>query len=404
MSRRPPLHRRPWVWIVLALAAASGAYALYVARGPRVPTVAAARRDLEQHLVATGRVLAPARVEVASQAIGLVRAVAVREGDPVKVGDVLVELDDAEARAAVARAEGAVAQAAARAEQVTHVNAIVSTQALAQAEANLEDAQQTFDRTKSLVDAGALAPQERDGAQRALDVAKAQRESAAAQQSGAGVDAREAWASLKQAQAELATEKVRLSQTKIRALTSGTVLTRDVEPGSVVQPGHTLLVIAAAGEARLVLQPDERDLSLIALGLRARASADAYPKDTFEAEVSYVAPSVEAVRGTVEVRLRVPKPPAYLKPDMTVSVDLTVAVQKGAVVIPSETVRGLATPNPWALGVSNDHLVRRDLALGIRGEGAVEVTAGLAEGDLVVVPDGRILEPGQRVRPFPKAP
>lgn len=389
---------------MLVLAIGATAFWLYRAVGPRVPTTMAARRDLEQHLVATGRVLAPARVEIGVQTMGLVRTVSVREGDLVKVGAILLELDDAEGRAAVAQAEGAVAQAAARAEQVTHVNAIVTTQALAQADATLEDAQQTFDRTKSLVEAGAVPPQDRDRAQRALDVAKAQRESASAQQSGAGVDARESWAGLKQAQAQLATAKVRLSQTKIHALTDGIVLTRDVEPGSIVQPGHTLLVIAAAGEARLVLQPDERDLSLISIGLAARASADAYPSDAFDAEVSYVAPSVEAVRGTVEVRLRVLSPPPYLKPDMTVSIDLTVAKRKGALVIPSDTVRGLATPTPWVLAVAGGRAERRELKLGIRGDGAVEVALGLGEGDEVVVPDGQLLTSGQRIRPFRKAP
>ena len=138
------------------------------------------------------------------------------------------------------------------------------------------------------------------------------------------------------------------------------------------------------------------------LGLKARASADAFPQESFEAEVTYVAPSIELQRGTVEVRLRVASPPSYLRPDMTASVDLSVASKRSALVVPFEAVRGLATPRPWALAVVGTRTERRELTLGIRGEGSVEVLAGLVEGDAVVLPDGQRLEPGQRVRAFPK--
>jgi HlyD family secretion protein len=66
--------------------------------------------------------------------------------------------------------------------------------------------------------------------------------------------------------------------------------------------------------------------------------------------------------------------------------------------LPSETVRGLATPAPWVLAVENGVTVRREVKLGIRGEGDVEIAGGVAEGAAAVVPDGQILTPGQRVR------
>lgn len=403
-SRASAALRSPFIWGLLLLALAATVFAAVRARGPRVPTAAVLRRDLEQHLVATGRVLAPARVEVAALGVGLVRTVHVREGDRVKADDLLVQLDDAEAKASVLLAEAAVAQAAARAEKVTHVNALVTVQALAQADANLASAEDRFDRTKKLFDSGALTQQDLDEATRVLKVSKAQKDTAAAQLAGAGVDAREAWAGLRQAQAQLVSAKVRLSQTRIVALAEGIVLSRDVEPGTVAQPARTLLVLSLSGAARLVLQPDERDLSLIQLGQKARASADAYPNEAFDAEVTYMAPSVDLTRGTIEVRFRVPSPPAYLRPDMTVSVDLVVATRKQALVVRSDAIRGLATPNPWALAVLGDRTARREVRLGIRGEGYVELLSGLAEGELVVVPDGQTLVPGQRVRPFRKDP
>jgi HlyD family secretion protein len=401
------LARRPWLVVLLAVAAGGGAYAVVRARGPAVPVARVARHDLEHHLVASGRVMAPARIEMAALTTGLVVAVNVREGAHVKPGDVLVQLDDAEANAAVAKAEAAVAQARARADQIKSVASVVAGRTLAEAQANLDNAEQQFERTRALVASGSLAQQELEGAHRALDVARAQRDAAMAQQAGssaAGVDARAAWAAFSQTQAQLTSAKVRLAQTRVVAAQDATVLTRDVEKGDVVPAAHTLLTLSAAGDTRLVLQPDERDLAFIRLGQKARASADAFPDDVFDAEVDYIAPSIDVARGTVEVRLRVPAPPAYLRPDMTTSVDMTVAAKRAAVVAPFESIRGLATPRPWALAVVDGRAARRDLKLGIRGEGSVEILAGLAEGDAVVLPDGQTVSAGQRVRAAFKDP
>ncbi len=134
------------------------------------------------------------------------------------------------------------------------------------------------------------------------------------------------------------------------------------------------------------------------MGQKARASADAYPQQVFDAEVSYIAPSVDPQRGSVEIRLRVPAAPSLLKPDMTVSIDLLVESKKAALTLPSETVRGAATATPYVLAVENGRLVRKDIRLGIRGEGTVEVASGLDEGAEVVVPDGQLVAAGARVR------
>jgi HlyD family secretion protein len=401
------LFRRPSFWGVLVLLAIVAGVLVVRARGPRVPVAVAARRDLEQHLVVSGRVLAWARVEAAALTTGQVVDVAVREGDHVKTGDLLVQIDDAEASAAVTQAEAVVAQAQLRAEQVKTVAAVVAGSSLQQAQANLDYAQAQYDRTKALVAGGSAPQQQLEDAHRALDVARAQLVSASAQAAGSsamGVDARTAFAALAVAKAQLAAAKIRLAQTRIMALQDGIVLTRQVEPGDVVTPARSLLTLAIAGETRLTLNPDERDLAYVRLGQKARASADAFPEQTFDAEVTFIAPGVEATRGTVEVRLRVPTPPAYLRPDMTVSVDLDVARKGNALVVPFEAVRGLATPRPWALAVVNGRTERRELKLGIRGEGYVEIGGGLVEGDQVVLPDGQRLDVGQRVRSFVKDP
>jgi len=395
------LLRRPEVWIAGLLVVVVAVTLFVRARGPLVRTTSATRRDLEQRLVASGRVRVPTRVQLAAQTAGLVVAVGAVEGQRVKAGDLLVQIDDAEARTAVAQSEAAVNQAQARVEQLRRVGAIVATESLRQAQTNLEHAETELARTRQLVATQAVAAVELENAQRAVEIARAQKAAADAQQVAAaplGADSRVALTALLQAQAQLAGAKVRLGQTRLVALQSGVVLTRSVEPGDVVQPSRTLLIMAADADVQLVFQPDERNLAWIRLGQKARASADAYPQDSFDATVSYVAPSVDPQRGSVEVRLGVASPPAYLKPDMTVSIDLEVAAKAKALTVASEAVRGIATGDPSVLVVESGRVARKAVRLGIRGEGTVEIVAGIDEASEVIVPDGKPVEPGARVR------
>ncbi len=102
--------RRRLIWVLLVLVAVA-VFLLWRARGQAARTVLVERRDLEQHIVASGRVRVPTRVKVAAQLSGLVVAVGAVAGQRVKQGDLLVQLDDSAERAAVAQAEAAVKQA-----------------------------------------------------------------------------------------------------------------------------------------------------------------------------------------------------------------------------------------------------------------------------------------------------
>jgi HlyD family secretion protein len=393
--------RRPSVWIGVVLVLGAGVVFWLRSRGPLVETTAARRQDLEQHIVSSGRVRVPSRVQIATQLPGLVVSVGVVEGQRVKAGDVLVQLDDTAERAAVASAEAAVKQAKARVDQLARVGAVVTTQALRQAETNLEKTETELARTTKLVESRAVAAIELENARQAVDLARAQRDAARAQQIASapkGADARLALASLSQAQAALAAAEARRAQTRIVALQNGAVLGRDVEPGDVVQPSQTLLVLAADSNVELVFHPDERNLPWIHIGQSALASADAYPQQQFAARVSYIAPSVDAARGSVEVRLAVTDPPPTLLPDMTVSIDLTVAAKRRVLTVPDDVVHGAATASPYVLVVDHGRVARRDVQLGIRGSGAVEIVAGLEAATELIVPDGRQIQAGTRVR------
>ena len=249
----------------------------------------------------------------------------------------LISLESRELKAAVVQAQGAVAQAEARMRQLEELTLPSAREALTQAQANLLNAQQTFDRTSQLAKNGYATRAALDDAQKILDVARTQVRTAEFQvytASPGGSDYVMAQTQLNQAHANLDTAESRLGYATISAPRDGVLITRNVERGTVVQPGKALLVLAPAGEVQLVLQIDERNLGKIALGQKALASADAYPDQRFAAVVSYINPGVDITRASVEVKLTVADPPDYLRQDMTVSVDIEVAAKDHALVLP----------------------------------------------------------------------
>jgi HlyD family secretion protein len=392
-------------WRILAGCAvlAGAGYVLFgITVGPKVEVAKVVRREVVQSVVASGHVATPYRVDIGSQIVGTVARVPVDEGQTVKAGQTLVVLEASEARAGVNQAKVAVAQAEARLRQLRELQLPVASLALRQAQANLTDARAQFERNKTLYERGFISSAVLDESQRNLDVAQAQFDSAGKQVESAqptGSDYAVALRALDQAHASLQEAQAKLAYTLIRAPSAGTLIGRDVERGDVVQPGKVLMVLSPAGETQLVLAIDERNLAKLRIGQQALASADAYATQKFPAEVVYINPGVDAQRGTVEVKLRVPDPPEYLRQDMTVSVDIEVERHPNALALPAEAVHDAIGPSPWVLIVKNGRAGAQPVKLGLRGEGAIEIREGLEAGDLVVSAGNSKVKPGQRLRP-----
>lgn len=401
-SQPPGRPRRPSATIrVLGVIAVAIAALAFVAFGhDEVEVTLVEQGPLRQSVVASGRVRTPERIELSPQLAGRVVAVEVREGDAVAEGQPLVRLDDGEWKAAVDQASAAVTQAEARLRQLRELGLPVAEQALRQAEATALQARAQHRRVRELVARGFYSQAQLDEARRAQEVAESQVTSARLQrdsQQPDGIEVALAQSALEQARAALVAAQTRLGYAILRAPSAGTVLTRAVEAGDTVQPGAVLLTIAPAGDTELTVQIDEKNLGLLRLGQPALASADAYPGERFAAELAFIAPSVDALRGSVEVRLRVPEPPPYLRHEMTVSIDIEAARREQTLMIPASAVREAGGAQPWVMVVRDGRTVRQPVRLGIRGEGRVEVLEGLAVGE-AVVPAALELAVGRAVR------
>lgn len=388
------------VVLVTALGAVVG-FGWYRSLGPVVSVVRPVRAEVVQTIVASGRVLAPTRITIASVTLGTVGAVHASEGQRVSEGELLVELDDRDAEAQLLRARASVGSATARRGSLALVTAEVASSDLERAEATVAQARAAVARAERLRESGAISGVELEDARTALaqaEAALAAARATAVGQSPRGAEGRVLAAGVQLARADVASAEVRLAQTRLVAPVDAVVLRRAVEPGNVAQPGVTLLELAAVGPTTLRIDPDESTLAFLHEGLTAVASAEAFPDDRFAASIVSIAPSVDAERGTIDVRLSVPSPPSYLRTDMTVSVEIEAARHPDVLTLAADAVRDVGTERAWVLVVVGDRAERREVRLGLRGQDALEIVEGLTLEDRAIATTEAGIEPGMRVR------
>lgn len=392
-------------WGVLAalvmLAMLAGVWWLWPALA--VPVTVLQPRELVHSVVATATVQTPHRASSGVQIVGKVSAVFVLEGDRIRQGQTLLRLDDTELRSALAAAEQGVQQAEFRLRQWREVQAPTARASEQQAQANLTQARAQLVRQQDLLRQGFIGQAALDETLRAFRVAESLAQSAQLQRQAhdeRGLEQQLAQNALVLARANADAARARLSYATLLAPFDGLVVSRSVEPGEMVQPGKTLLLLAPQGATELVAQIDERNLALLRLGQPVLASADAFPGQPFGAFVSAIAPGVDAQRGSVQVKLRVPSPPSQLRQDMTVSVEIEVARQDAALAVPLDAVHAADSKLAWVWRLNADsRLERATVTLGLRSGAWVQLLGGVSAGDRVLSASGAGLKLGQRVRP-----
>lgn len=372
-----------------------GGGAALVLRPQKVSVVRPEIGPVRQTVVVSGQVMPPAEIRLASLVSSSVQEVLAREGQQVEEGQVLVRLDDADARAGVAQAEATLAAARAGRTELLRLSAPEAETALRRAETKLQEAHRRLKREQNLFDAGVTTEAMLDEAKTAEQLAQAERQGALLQlraASAGGTRGQSAKANIALAEAQLSRAKVQLSRHVVRAPTDGVVISRAIEPGDAVFSGSNLFLLSATGDTRLRVEPDERNLALLELGQVAVASAEAFPGKRFEAKVSYIAPAVDPDRGTVEVRLLVDASPDFLRQNMTISVEITVAQKAAALLIPRSSVLAEKTA-PHVLSLVDGHAKKTPVSLGLLGDDAVEIESGISQEDLVIrAPQGSVVE------------
>lgn len=376
---------KPWIMIILLVLLVSFATYRWW-QGPLLPSYEVVSSPLIQTVVASGRVEKVSRTQIGSEITGVVLERLVQEGDRVSRGDVLLVLKSDEISAQVRQAEAELKELATTRRPQAEVD-------LANAKVQLEQAQREAVRRRN-TELGILSAEEREKSIEAEKLARNNLESARLKVASLAPDKVEET----KLREQLAALQAQVAKTKIRAEVSGIILTRNVEPGDLVQPSQTLFTIALDGATEIRVPFDERNLPLLALQQKASVITDAYPDQPFPAHINFIAPSIDAQRGTIDIRLTVDPVPDFLRQDMTVSVNVETNKRERTLVIPNDALSSISGNKAMVILVRDRKIQRHPITLGLRGLVMSEVVAGLKEGDHVLTDAESVLKDGTRVR------
>jgi RND family efflux transporter MFP subunit len=328
-------------------------------------------KNVPDELEAPGTVIAAATAQVAARTTGTMLQVAVKEGDAVRRGQLLAQLDEGEL---VARKDAAHAGWQAAEAGISQVQ-----KALAVAQANADVMQKTYDRYVYLQERKSVSPQE-------FDEISAKHQAAQAQLEQAKATLLQSQAAKEQAQAEVHIAECVANYARIVAPFDGRVVRRTVEPGSSVSPGMPLFVVEDTSRYQLQATLPTEALSFVKKGSVARVQLDVMTAKSLEGKVAEIEAGADPGSHTLNARIDLPRDVkvesgvfgrAYFahgeKPALVVPLDVIVA--RGQ-------LRGMYVVD--AIGLVHWRLV----TLGQSANGLVEVLSGVAAGDAVVLNPG----------------
>ena len=373
--------------IMLLLILAAGFAVFRWWQGPLLSGYSINSMPLVQTVVATGRVVTVSRTQVGSEITGVVLKRLVQEGDRVTRGDLLLVLRSDELTAQVRQAEAALNELMSSTRPQASVN-------LANAQVQLAQASRELQRRRILAKDSVISKEELEQSEKAESLARNNVESARLKALALAPGKAEEIV----LRERLVALQAQLAKTQVRSEVTGIVLTRNVEPGDLVQPGMTLFTIALDGNTEIRVPLDERNLPRLALQQNASVIADAYPDQPFPAQINFIAPSIDPERGTVEVRLTVDPVPDFLRQDMTVSVNIETDQRAHARVIPNDALGNVQGNKAIVLLLRDGKIHRQTVTLGLRGLAMSEVVSGLQDGEQVLADAVSPLKDGTRAR------
>jgi membrane fusion protein (multidrug efflux system) len=308
---------------------------------PPVAVVAAPARtqSLNVGIEAIGTAGANEAVSITSKTSNLVTAIHFTDGQAVRAGQVLVELDSAQARADLAAAQADFTESAAQ-----------------------------YNRSRDLVAAQLVSQSQYDQLQ----------------------------GTMKANEARVAAARARLADTVIRAPFGGRVGLRRISVGTLISPGTVITTLDDASTIKVDFSVPDLYVGELRTGQAIIARTSAYPGREFRGIVSSVDSRVDPASRAVTVRAKVPNGDALLKPGMFLTVQLAQET-RDALVVPEEALVP-EQARQFVYVVEGDAVAKREVRLGRREPGLVEIVDGLAVGDRVVIEGTLKLRDGAPVR------
>ncbi len=383
---------RRWLWISLAVVLVVVFFVTrYLLRDQLTVKVAeVGHEELRNTLSTNGKVEPETDFSFYSPISTTVKSVSVTPGDQVKPGQVLLVLDDVDARARVAGAESGVKSAQVALDAALH-NGTQEQQQMAaadltRAKLDRDQAKRDLDALTRLHSTGAASAGEVTAAQSRLETAEAgvhaAQLSSTSRYSAADVD--RARAALADAEANLAAARDVLGKTVLRAPIAGTVYDIEVSPTDYAEQGKLILKMADLKKERIRAYFDEPDIGHLEVGQKIVIKWDAKPGKEWKGHIERTPVTIVSygTRHVGEALVSIDDRDADLLPDTNVNVTVTTSTEPGVLSIPREALFS-QNGQPYVYKVSGDSLVRAQVVTGIVNLTRVAILKGLSDGDVV---------------------
>ncbi len=374
--------------VLVVLLGGGGFYSYSVRKGKALPVLSARveKQDIVAKVTANGKIQAENRVELSALVMGQIVNLAVREGDPVKKGDFLLQIDQNRAVADEAGSNAALRG---------------SLNDRDTARANFEQAQRDFDRISRNFEAHLVSEAEYQKAGSAVETMRSTLESAQNR--------------IDQTRAGLNASRDALSKTTVRAPITGVVTTLRVKAGEVTvigtmnNPGTQLMTISDMATVQAVLMVDETDTPAIEVGQKTLLSIDAYPGRTFDGLVTEVGNSpilrddtdLQGLTTTSDainfkVKVKVLTPPRAIRPGFSVTADIITGTRAKVAAVPLAAVvirdspkgekneAGSPKTEEGVYAMRNGKATFVSVKTGLTGDLMVEVLSGLETGEEII--------------------
>ena len=372
-----------------------------------VQTAPAEKKDISQVIAEEAVVFPLQQATVAPKITSTIKQFLVRRGTPVKKGQLLAVLENADLSAAALASQGDFQQA--EATYATTIGASLPQQ-IQKVELDAASAKSAFDAQekiyisrKDLFQKGAIPRRDLDAAEVAFVAARSQNEQtqkqlADLQRVGKDQALKSAQAQKLSAEGKYLGAKAQLSYSEIRSPIDGVVTDRPLYVGDLATANQPLLTVMNISKLIAKGHLPQSEAAQLKVGNHAEIRVPGL-EDAIEGKVTLVSPALDPGSTTLEVWVEARKPSTYLRPGISVQVAITAKTDKNAVVIPAGTVFKNPEGGDYVLLAGTDdkaHL--KTVHVGIRNTESVEIASGIKEGDPVITSGGYAVPDGTKIK------
>lgn len=350
------------------------------------------RQDIASVISTNGKIEPTNNFEAHAPSQATVRKILVKEGDKVKAGQLLLLLDDADARAQAAKALAQLRSAEADLNAVksggSNEELLTNKAELSKAQAERDEARRNFQAVQQLQRTGAAAPAEVQAAQNRLQKADADTQLLEAKQKGrySSPEVVKVEANAEQARAAYAAAQDLIKNTNIRAPFAGTVYQIPVKQGSYVPGGELLIQVANLEKLAVRAFVDEPEIGRLSKGQSVEVTWDATPGRKWLGELTRV-PTVVTMVGTRtvgEITVEIENGDRKLLPNVNVNVSIISAKHDQTLTVSREAVHDVEGKR-YVYKINGREIQTQEIKTGISSLTRVEVTNGLSDGALIAL-------------------